>query len=76
MTFTTFLEEKNTSVFIDFRVYVAGPDNVGAKWSILVGVGGEQLPGAQRELDTNLLGQARTAEENKQITKNYPESQI
>lgn len=31
---------------------------------------------AQRELDTNLLGQARTAEENKQITNNYLESQI
>ena len=57
---------------------MSGPHNinVGAKWSILVGVGGEQLPGAQRELDTNLLGQARTAEENKQITNNYLESHI
>lgn len=55
---------------------ICGPHgpNVGAKWSILVDLGGRRWSSwrrAQRELDTNLPIQARTAAENKQITNNY-----
>ena len=58
----------------------AGPPNVGAKWSRSWWAGGWVGGGAaslaQRELDTNLPIQARTATENKQITNNYLPSQI